>query len=167
LPMLHYQLAISCKLLFLLMIANGAPILLNKWLGRRYAWPVDGGLRFFDRRPLFGPSKTLRGMVAAVALTGPVATVLGIPFELGLLVGGSAMLGDLFSSFFKRRLGMPPSGMAIGLDQIPEALFPLLAVRSELALEQADIFWLVMLFLLLELVVSRILFALHIRDQPH
>ena len=31
-----------------------------------------------------------------------------------------AMLGDLLSSFWKRRVGLAPSWQAIGLDQIPE-----------------------------------------------
>lgn len=77
------------------------------------------------------------------------------------------MLGDLFSSFLKRRLGIPASGMALGLDQIPESLFPLLAVRAELGLELIQIAGLVAGFLFAELVVSRILFQLRIREQPY
>jgi hypothetical protein len=38
-----------------------------------------------------------------------------------------AMLGDLFSGFVKRRLGMGPSDKALGLDYVPESLLPLLA----------------------------------------
>jgi hypothetical protein len=158
---------LTFKLLFLLMVANGAPILLNKALSARYAWPVDNGARFRDGRPLLGPSKTWRGLAAAVLLTGPAAVLVGLPFGLGVLFGGCAMLGDLFSSFLKRRAGVPPSGMALGLDQVPESLFPLLAVRGELALDAGYIAWLVMAFLLLELVLSRLLYTLRIRDQPH
>jgi CDP-2,3-bis-(O-geranylgeranyl)-sn-glycerol synthase len=49
--------------------------------------------------------------------------------EVGALVG-STVLGDLFSGFSKSRLDMPASSKAPGLDQIPEALFPLIACRS-------------------------------------
>lgn len=77
------------------------------------------------------------------------------------------MLGDLFSSFIKRRLGVPASGMALGLDQIPESLFPLLAVRVELSLEFIQVAGLVAGFVVLELLVSRILFQLRIREQPY
>jgi hypothetical protein len=158
---------LTFKLLFLLLVANGAPILLNKALNARYAWPVDNGACFHDGRPVLGPSKTWRGLAAAVLLTGPAAVLVGLPFGLGVLFGGCAMLGDLFSSFLKRRVGVPPSGMALGLDQVPESLFPLLAVRGELALDAGYILWLVLAFLLLELVLSRILYALRIREHPH
>jgi hypothetical protein len=158
---------LTFKLLLLLLAANGTPVLLHKVLGTRWAWPVDGGTRFRDGRPVFGTSKTWRGLLGAVLLTGAAAALIGFPFWLGAVFGGCAMLGDLFSSFLKRRLGVPPSGMALGLDQMPEALFPLLAVRGELALGAGYIAWLVLTFLILELVLSRILYSLHIRDQPH
>ena len=158
---------LTFKLLILLLAANGTPVLLHKLLGANWAWPVDGGARFWDGRPLFGASKTWRGVLGAVLLTGTAAALIGFPFWLGAVFGGSAMCGDLFSSFIKRRLGVPPSGMALGLDQMPESLFPLLAVRSELALSAGYIAWLVLSFLLLELVLSRILYAMNIREQPH
>jgi hypothetical protein len=158
---------LTFKLLFLLITANGAPILLNRALGPCCAWPVDAGVCLRDGRPLLGASKTWRGLLAAVLLAGSAAVLVGFPFWLGVLFGGCAMLGDLFSSFLKRRLGVPSSGMALGLDQVPESLFPLLAVRSELALETGYILWLVMAFLILELALSRILYALRIREQPH
>lgn len=158
---------LTLTLLFLLVVANGTPILLRKALKARYAWPVDGGSCYFDGRPLLGPSKTWRGVAAAVPTTAAAAWALGLPPGLGVLVGGGAMLGDLFSSFLKRRLGVTSSGMALGLDQVPESLFPLLAVRTELGLEPGYIAALVMAFLVLELALSRILFELHIREQPH
>jgi hypothetical protein len=158
---------LTLKLLLLLLAANGAPILVRKVLGSRYAWPLDRGMRFRDGRPLLGPSKTWRGLLSALAVTGVFAVLLGLPFGLGVLFGGCAMLGDLFSSFLKRRLDVPSSGMALGLDQVPESLFPLLAVRSEFGLGTGYILGLVLAFLIVELVLSRILFALHIREQPH
>jgi len=158
---------LSLKLLFLLLVANGAPILVTKALGGRWNWPVDGGARFRDGRPMLGPSKTWRGVLAAILMTGAAAELLGLPARLGFLFGTGVMLGDLCSSFVKRRLGRPSGGMALGLDQVPESLFPLLAVRRELALETADIAGLVVIFLALDLVLSRLLYALHIRAQPH
>lgn len=158
---------LTLKLMFLLGAANGAPILLKKWLGGRFGWPVDGGALFLDGRPLLGPSKTWRGLLAALLLTGSAAVLVDLPFGLGVWFGGCAMLGDLCSSFFKRRLGVPSTGMVLGLDQVPESLFPLLAVRGELALESGYIAWLVVTFLLLDLVLSRVLYVLRIREQPH
>ena len=158
---------LTFKLIILLLAANGAPIMARKVLGSRYAWPLDGGVRLKDGRPLLGPSKTWRGLIAALLFSGLMAVLLGLPLWLGIRFGGGAMLGDMFSSFLKRRLGVPSSGMALGLDQVPEALFPLLAVRADLGLGTSYILWLVLGFLILELILSRILFALHIREQPH
>lgn len=158
---------LALKLLFLLLVANGAPILLTKALGPRFAWPVDGGRLCPDGRPFLGRSKTWRGLLAAILATGPAAVLVGLPLGLGLWFGALAMFGDMFSSWLKRRLAVPSSGKALGLDQVPEALFPLLGVRSELELQFIDIVWLTLLFLFLELVLSRVLYLLHIRAQPH
>jgi hypothetical protein len=56
--------------------------------------------------------------------------ILRLGWTIGVVVGSMAMLGDLFSSFVKRRLNLPPSSRATFLDQVPESLFPLLASRS-------------------------------------
>jgi len=77
------------------------------------------------------------------------------------------MVGDLLSSFVKRRLDRRPSSQAIGIDQIPEALLPLLACRAALGLGLLDIVVVVAAFFVGELVVSRLLFRLHIRDEPY
>ena len=50
----------------------------------------------------------------------------------GLAVG--AMAGDLVSSFMKRRLRLKSEAQAVGLDQIPEVLLPLLLRKSRLGL---------------------------------
>jgi CDP-archaeol synthase len=75
-------------------------------------------------------------------------------------------MGDLFSSFVKRRLRLPPSSRATGLDQLPESLFPLLSCRPMLALTVADIAVGVVVFFIGELVLSRLLYKLRVRSQP-
>jgi CDP-2,3-bis-(O-geranylgeranyl)-sn-glycerol synthase len=139
-----------------------------KWLLRdRLAWPLDGGARFLDGRPLLGPSKTVRGLVLALFLTTLAAPLLGFHWGSGLTIGACAMLGDLVSSFGKRRLGRATSSQALGLDQIPESLFPLLAVHQSLGLHAWDIVLLVGAFIVLELLLSRLLYRLGIREQPY
>ncbi len=49
------------------------------------------------------------------------------------------MLGDLSSSFVKRRLRLKLHAQVFGLDQIPEALLPLLLVQDHLGLSWLDI----------------------------
>src|SRR6516162_29862 len=92
------------QLLVLLMLANGTPVIAKKILGSRYSYPLDGSLTFVDGRPLFGRSKTIRGVVLAVLVTTAGASLIGLGWQIGVLVGSFAMAGDLASSFFKRRL---------------------------------------------------------------
>ncbi len=153
--------------LCLLTLANGTPVIVKKLLGRRWAFPLDAGVHFPDGRPLFGNSKTIRGVVSSVAVTAGLAPVLGSSVQVGGLVAVFAMLGDLFSSFVKRRSGFPPSTRATGLDQIPESLFPLLVCQKELSLTLSDVGIAVGLFFVGELIVSRFLYLLRIRDQPY
>lgn len=155
------------KILLLLVVANGVPVLGKKIFGATFNWPLDGGLRLRDGHPLFGPSKTVRGVLLSLAATALAAIPLGLAWSDGVLIAVLAMLGDLASSFVKRRLGRPPSGMALGLDQIPESLLPTLAFKTSLGLTAWDIAGVVFAFILLELLLSRVLFGLRLRDRPY
>jgi CDP-2,3-bis-(O-geranylgeranyl)-sn-glycerol synthase len=53
-----------------------------------------------------------------------------------------------------------------GLDQIPKSLLPLLACRDVLCLTTNDIISALALFVG-EIVLSRLLFDLHLRDRPY
>jgi CDP-2,3-bis-(O-geranylgeranyl)-sn-glycerol synthase len=77
------------------------------------------------------------------------------------------MAGDLFSSFFKRRIGLPASSRALGLDQIPESMFPLAISTIILPLSYLDVLVGTALFVVLALLFSRVFFALGLRDRPH
>ena len=77
------------------------------------------------------------------------------------------MIGDLFSSFVKRRFGIKESSMVIGLDQIPESLFPLLMVQDILGFSVQHVALAVVAFIIFELLVSRLLYWMHIRKQPY
>jgi Putative integral membrane protein DUF46. len=155
------------ELLFLLALANGSPVV-AKWIFGNYcSWPLDGNIKFVDGHPLFGPSKTVRGILVSIFVTSACASLLGLTLKLGLVVSTMAMAGDLFSSFLKRRLGLQPSSRAVGLDQIPESLFPLLACIQALSLTALDIIAGTAIFFIGEMVLSRALFRLHVRDRPY
>ena len=155
------------QLLVLLTLANGAPVIAKLILCDRFAMPLDGNRKFIDGKPLFGASKTIRGILVAVVATTAGALLLGLDAGIGLLVGITAMAGDLLSSFVKRRLGLAASSRATGLDQIPELLLPLLACRQALALSVADIALACALFFAGEILLSRLLFRLHVRERPY
>ena len=77
------------------------------------------------------------------------------------------MTGDLVSSFVKRRIDLPPSSRASGLDQMPESLFPSLACRDLLSLTIADMAVGVVTCSIEDIVVSRLLYLLRLRDRPY
>ena len=158
---------LAIRVLCLLGVANGAPIFAARLLGDRWNAPLDGGARFVDGAPVLGSRKTVRGVITAMLASALCAPVLGVPMLLGVQIGAAAMAGDALSSFVKRRLGIPPSGQATGLDQIPEALLPLLAVHGALDLSLVQIIGVVAAFFMLERPVARLFYRLGIRNRPY
>ena len=136
-------------------------------MGGHFSYPLDAGFCIPDGQRLLGSTKTYRGLLAAIVATLIAAPILGFSATIGVGVALSAMVGDLLSSFVKRRLGMPSSSKALGLDQIPESLLPLLICREMLNLAWPDVAMLVLLFLFFELLISRFLFRFHLRNRPY
>ncbi|WP_425259368.1 CDP-archaeol synthase [Rubrivivax sp. RP6-9] len=158
---------LSMRLLLLLAVANIAPIVLQRVLGTRWNRPVDGGLRCADGRPLLGRSKTWRGLAAAVLACAAAAPALGLPAHVGAAVGALAMAGDALSSFVKRRLDIAPGGRCSGLDQIPEALLPLLVLQAALGLTWPLAVAIALAFFALEIPLARWAHRHGLREQPH
>jgi CDP-2,3-bis-(O-geranylgeranyl)-sn-glycerol synthase len=146
---------LTIKVLFLLLLANGTPVIVKKLLGSRLAFPLDGGKKFVDGRVFFGHSKTVRGIISSVLVTSVGAVLIGYSIQTGALFATASLSGDLVSSFIKRRLNIPPSSRALGLDQLP------------LDLDMPTAMTIVLIFFWGELVLSLILFRLNIRDHPY
>ncbi len=154
-------------LFLLLLAANGSPVAVRALLGKRLEAPLDAGLSLRDGRRLLGPSKTLIGAATAILTTALLAPVLGLAWPIGALIGAFAMLGDAASSFTKRRLAMPPGAMALGLDQIPESLLPMLACKPLLGLGWGQIAVLTLAFTVANPLISRLFYHLGMRHHPH
>ena len=105
--------------------------------------------------------------MVSVLATAICAALMGLGWEVGTLVATFVMAGDLFSCFVKRRLRLASSSMAIGLDHVPESLFPLVASRLLLPLSILDIVVGVTIFVVCALILSPLLFKLNLRDEPH
>ena len=161
------QYLIVLQLLILLALANGSPIIAKWTFGNYCSWPLDENIKFIDGRPLFGTSKTIRGILVSIFITSACAQLIGFTLRIGLLVATTAMAGDLLSSFLKRRLGFQSSSQAMGLDQIPESLFPLLACQLPHSLTAVDILAGTAIFFVGEVLLSRVLFRLRVRDRPY
>ena len=161
----HIHPFLIAQLLALVALANGAPLIAKRLFGSALAFPLDNGITL--GQPLFGHSKTIRGIALSIAVTTLGAPWTGLPSTAGLLVSAMAMIGDLLSSFVKRRMKLVPGSMALALDQIPESLLPAIAARWVLPVSVLDIIFVTGLFFVGELVASRVLFALNIRERPY
>ena len=91
--------------------ANAAPVALGG------GPPLDGGEKWLDGKPFLGGHKTLRGCIVGVFM-GLLVGVLQGGFYIGLTQGLGAILGDLVSSFLKRRWDFAPGDGVPLLDQL-------------------------------------------------
>jgi CDP-2,3-bis-(O-geranylgeranyl)-sn-glycerol synthase len=155
------------ELMILITLANGAPVIAKKVMGDRLGAPLDGGKVLFDGKPVFGPTKTVRGIVTSLLVTPTAGLIMGFSWQLGVLVAVGAMAGDLFSSFAKRRMRMSSSSMALGLDHIPESLLPLFASSCLLPVSLLDILAGTTMFCAGALLLSPLLCRLNLRDRPY
>jgi CDP-diglyceride synthetase len=153
--------------LVMLLAANGAPIIANKFFASRFDWPIDNKLTLSAGKRLFGDTKTWRGFFSAVLSSLILALLLGIEPLVGALLGALTMVGDLISSFIKRQLGRAESSRARGIDTLPETLLPLWLLKEPLMLGFIDVGMIAATFFLIEEYVSPILYKLHLRMRPY
>lgn len=158
---------IEFKLLLLLLIANGTPVLAHYFLDGRLDLAIDFGHTTSQGRPWLGPAKTFRGVLAALLASTIAAPLMGFSWDFGIIMGGLAMTGDLVSSFIKRRIGLTSSSQASGLDQIPESLLPLIYCVVNLDLGWYSVLGVTLAFWLSEIVLSQLLYKLGLRRHPY
>jgi CDP-2,3-bis-(O-geranylgeranyl)-sn-glycerol synthase len=146
---------IVIKLVLLLVISNGAPVIARLLMRHRFNQPLDRNLYFADGRPLLGPAKTVRGIVSALLVTTLMAPLLHLTPGEGALFALLAMTGDLVSSFIKRRLGITSSRSAPLLDQLPETLLPLWVMHPVLEETLQEAFVAILVFVVIDWLISR------------
>jgi CDP-diglyceride synthetase len=154
-------------LLLLIIIANGTPVFMRFFLKQRVNSAIDLGRKLPDGRRLFGASKTWRGLGGAILTTSLAADLLGYSAIDGATIAILALLGDLVSSFIKRRLGMKPGHMAPLLDQVPESLLPAVILMEKFGLDFNAVILLVVCFVVAELLLSFMFFILGVRKSPY
>jgi len=155
------------SLLILLITANSSPVLMKLFFHKHFDVPLDGNKLFFDGKPIFGHTKTVRGILSSLILTSLMALAIGVPATQGSFVSGYAMTGDLLSSFTKRRFGIPSSKSTPVLDQLPESLLPLLMVKSYFNLAWGDAVIVLASFLIIDLVLSFLLARFYENSGTH
>ncbi len=143
------------------------PIITRNLLQKKFEYPIDFGFKLSDHHPVFGTSKTWRGFIASILGTGVLAYLMGFPKIVVTRFGLYAMLGDLSSSYVKRRMGFPESSKTRGLDVLPESLFPLIMLHNYLNINMLEIIIIIGIFVFVEITLSPILYRLHIRKRPY
>ena len=154
-------------LLGLIAAANTAPLLATRLLGDKLAYPVDANRTFCDGAPVLGRAKTVRGVLVGVAAPALLALLVGHALWQGAAIGAAAMVGDVSSSFVKRRLALAPSSRAIGLDHVPESLLPAWLARGWFGLGAAEVAVLVVVFVAGALLLSKLFYRLGLRERPY
>ena len=143
------------RALLLLVLANSLPWLIGR-IGQRYAMALDFGLVLPDGRRMLGSHKTWRGVVSAACGCALAAPLLGLHGWTGAAFAAVSLCGDALSSLCKRRLAVAPGTAVLLLDQLPEALLPLIALRASLGLDPAAIAAVATTFTLLDVLASAI-----------
>jgi CDP-2,3-bis-(O-geranylgeranyl)-sn-glycerol synthase len=149
--------------LSLLILANFVPWAVGRTCRDRWAAPLDCGVVLPDGRRLLGSHKTWRGLVAAVSACAITTELSGLHWWLGMEFAALSMLGDAISSAWKRRRGRAPGEDDPGLDQLPEALLPLVVLRGPLNLGWKEVALVTTVFAVLNLLS---LLVRHPRRRP-
>jgi CDP-diglyceride synthetase len=142
------------RALILLISANSAPWMLGRVLREHWNAPLDFGLTMRDGRRLLGSHKTWRGLVGG-SLICAAAALCGLGWPLGAEIGVLSLLGDALSSALKRRLDLAPGREIPVIDQLPEALLPLIVLRGALGLDAVTILATTALFAVLDVLSAR------------
>lgn len=124
-----------------------------------------------DHRPLFGPHKTIRGV--AISLIGGTAvfSLIGTAWWVATVAALSAMIGDLLSSFIKRRSNIPSGRKTAVLDQFFEGFFPAVFLGRSLSLPWSQTLTALCFFILIayfgSVIWVYIIYRPSHKDSPH
>lgn len=125
---------VTLKVTAFILWVNFLPPVAALILGERFNRPIDGNRSWLDHSPVFGPHKTIRGVVSGVAGGTLLYPLLGVTWWVAAVASLLSLTGDLLSSFIKRRCHIPSGRNIIVLDQIFECLVPVFFLQYYLQL---------------------------------
>ncbi|MDD3815130.1 MAG: CDP-archaeol synthase [Desulfocapsaceae bacterium] len=138
---------VAATIVLYLLWINALPPLVSMFCGDRWNWPVDCSRTWQDQQPIFGPHKTIRGILSSVLGGIIIAPLIGVAWWVGALTSLLAMSGDLLSSFIKRRRTLKSGTEVVVLDQLFESLFPALFLTQILDLSWEQVAAIEILFI--------------------
>lgn len=138
---------IAFKILVILIVANAAPLLSAEFCPKGRRRPLDNGRKLADGNPMLGENKTLWGLLSGIGAGGILSLIFGLPLVIGFLIPGVSLLGDLLTSFIKRRFGLAEGETAYLLDHLLEGALPLLLCKGLFSISWSLSFTILMLFI--------------------
>ena len=150
----------------MVVVANVMPWASGRLFGAHWSTPLDCGACLPDGTRLLGDHKTWRGVVAGELGCAVVGRLLGYSWALGIAFASLSLAADAASSLVKRRLHLAPGTEVPALDQLPEALLPLLVLAAPLEISVLGALVIAFLFLCLD-VASTPLRHGRVRTNPH
>lgn len=154
------------RIVFFLLLVNGLPPLIALPAKGLFAQPVDCGMNWLDGKRIFGSNKTIRGVLIGIIGGTMLFPLLGQPVQTACTAAMLAMLGDLSSSFIKRRMALPSGSEVAFLDQLFEALFPILYLASAVPFGFLKAAIILVLFITVAYVSSRIWSIMTVPEIP-
>lgn len=134
----------------LLITANAVPVIVGKLARERAAQPLDFGRVMSDGERLFGSHKTWRGLASGIVACTLLAIYFHLPAWLGAGFAALSLAADACSSAVKRRMRLKPGSEVLWLDQLAEALVPLLVFCKPLGLQAGEIAFVTAAFIILD-----------------
>lgn len=135
----------------LLVAANATPVIVAKLANDRGSWPLDLGYVLRDGERLFGSHKTWRGLMSGMLAATLAAWLMQLPLWVGAGFAAASLVADATSSMAKRRMKLQPGTECFGLDQLGEALLPLLLFAGPLSLSAVQVAIATVIFVMLDL----------------
>lgn len=140
----------------MLITANAVPVVVGKLVNDRWAWPLDFGYVLPDGERLFGSHKTWRGLISGIVAATAAAELMDLPGWLGAAFAAVSLLADALSSMVKRRMKLAPGAESLGLDQLGEALLPLVLFAGALSLEPVQVIIVTLAFAMVDVAFTRL-----------
>jgi CDP-archaeol synthase len=140
----------------LLITANAVPVIVGKLARERASLPLDFGHVMSDGERLFGSHKTWRGLASGIVACAVLGAYFGFPAWLGAGFAALSLIADACSSAVKRRMRLKPGSEVLGLDQLAEALVPLLVFAKPLGLQAGEITLVTAAFVALDAATARL-----------
>ena len=139
--------------------ANAAPVVLGG------GPPLDGGENWFDGKPFLGGHKTVRGCIVGI-FAGMLIGLIQGNLIIGLTQGIGAILGDLISSFFKRRWDVAPGDSFPLLDQLDFIIIAIIISQPFTRASFQEIILIVLLTLPIHYASNYVSWLMKLKDNP-